>query len=75
MSTSTSTPSAPSAEEVAQSARAAYEASQLVDSSERDSALFKIRDLLLERRDEILKANQKDLDVSPLPALVARGLA
>ena len=53
------------AEQIARDARSAYEASQLVDSSERDSALFKIRDLLVERKQEVFDANQKDLDVSP----------
>lgn len=52
------------AENIARAAREAYEASQLLDPKERDLALFKIRDLLLERRQDILDANQKDLDVS-----------
>jgi gamma-glutamyl phosphate reductase len=58
-----SSSTAPSAEVIAQSARSAFETSQLLDASERDDALFKIRDLLLARRDDILAANQKDLDV------------
>lgn len=62
--------SSTAAEEIARSAREAYEASQLVDSSERDLALFKIRDLLLERRQDVLDANQKDLDVSSTPFLL-----
>lgn len=53
-----------SAEQIARDARSAYEASQLVDSSERDVALFAIRDLLVERKQEVFDANQKDLDVS-----------
>lgn len=61
MSTSATTP--PSAETVAKSARSAYEASQLIDSSERDLALERIRALLEQNRDAVLEANQKDLDV------------
>ncbi|CED83064.1 glutamate-5-semialdehyde dehydrogenase [Phaffia rhodozyma] len=55
------------AETVARDARAAYQASQLIDSSERDSALLKIRQILIDNKDDVLSANQKDLDAaSPL---------
>jgi hypothetical protein len=55
--------SPPSAESVAKQARSAYEASQLIDSKERDVALQRIRDILEQNKSAVLEANQKDLDV------------
>jgi len=52
------------AENIAKSAREAFEASQLVDVSERNVALQAIRKVLLEKRDDVLAANKKDMDVS-----------
>lgn len=65
-----------SALSIAQAARAAFDASQLIPADERDDALVKIRQALEANHAEILTANQKDLDVrSPslrLLTLVAR---
>jgi len=52
------------AEGIAKSAREAFEASQLVDVSERNIALQSIRKVLLERKDDVLVANKKDMEVS-----------
>jgi len=51
-------------EHIAKSAREAFEASQLVDVSERNVALQAIRKVLLERREDVLAANKKDMEVS-----------
>lgn len=53
--------SSSSAEETAKSARQAFEASQLIDPSERDVALKAIREVLQEARDEVLAANKRDM--------------
>ena len=52
-----------STEEIARKAKAAFEASQLVDSSERIKALNLIKEHLVELKDEIQKANKADLEV------------
>lgn len=54
-----------SALSIAQAARAAFDASQLIPAEERDDALLKIRQTLEANRPAILAANQKDLDVGP----------
>ena len=51
------------AEGIAKSAREAFEASQLVDVRERNIALQSIRKVLLERKDDVLVANKKDMEV------------
>ena len=51
------------AEGIAKSARLAFEASQLVDVSERNVALQTIRKVLEQRREDILVANKKDMEV------------
>lgn len=49
--------------EIAKAAKAAFEASQLIDSSERVQALHLIKGELEELKDEILAANKEDLEV------------
>lgn len=49
--------------EIAKAAKAAFEASQLIDSSERVQALHLIKGELEEHKDEILAANKEDLEV------------
>jgi glutamate-5-semialdehyde dehydrogenase len=58
-STSTSSP----AEQIARAARAAFDASQLIDAAERDAALEAIRKELEDSKDEILAANARDMEV------------
>ncbi len=58
-STSTSSP----AEQIARAARAAFDASQLIDAAERDAALQAIKMELELSKDEILAANAKDMEV------------
>lgn len=53
-----------SAEGIAIAARRAFEASQLVDVSERNIALEAIRSKLEQAKDDVLSANKKDMDVS-----------
>ena len=53
------------AESIAKLARAAYEASQLVDSEDRVAALHAISVAISTHKDEILEANAKDMDVRP----------
>ncbi|KAF9006014.1 gamma-glutamyl phosphate reductase [Cyathus striatus] len=48
-------------QEIAEAAKAAFEASQLIPSSERITALHAIRDELAAHKDEILSANEEDL--------------
>lgn len=55
--------SSTSAEGIAISARRAFEASQLVDVSERNIALEAIRFKLEQAKDEVLSANKKDMEV------------
>lgn len=59
------------AESIAIAARRAFEASQLVDPSERDVALKAIRETLQASKDEILAANKKDMGAAE--ALAATG--
>lgn len=54
------------AESIAIAARRAFEASQLVNPSERDVALKAIRETLQASKDEIIAANKKDMEVSVL---------
>jgi glutamate-5-semialdehyde dehydrogenase len=61
MTHETSQPGTP--EEIALSARRAFEASQLVEPSERNVALDAIRRLLEEREAEVLEANKRDMEV------------
>ncbi|PCH36256.1 gamma-glutamyl phosphate reductase [Wolfiporia cocos MD-104 SS10] len=51
---------------IAQSAKAAFEASQLISSSERIKALSAIRKELESAKDEILAANRRDLEAAQL---------
>ena len=51
------------AEEIAKSAKAAFQTSQLVPSAERVKALHEIHAELEAAMDDILAANQKDLEV------------
>jgi glutamate-5-semialdehyde dehydrogenase len=60
-----------SAESIAKAARAAFEASQLVDPSERDVALSAIRSAIASARDEVLAANKLDMEAAQ--PLVASG--
>jgi glutamate-5-semialdehyde dehydrogenase len=50
-------------ETVAKTARAAFEASQLIDSAERTRALHEIRKELEANKDVILQANGEDMTV------------
>jgi glutamate-5-semialdehyde dehydrogenase len=61
-----STSSASAAETIAKAAREAFEESQLVQVSERNVALKAIREVLESAKDEIISANQKDMEVRSL---------
>lgn len=50
---------------IAQAAKAAFEASQLIPASERVKALYEIRQELENAKAEILEANRRDLQVRP----------
>lgn len=67
-----------SAESIAQTAKAAFEASQLVSTTERTRALHEIRRELEANKDAILKANSEDMTVrsqsNPPPLLLLRPL-
>ncbi|WVQ77558.1 glutamate-5-semialdehyde dehydrogenase [Cryptococcus sp. DSM 104548] len=52
------------AESIAIAARKAFEASQLVDHSERNVALNAIREVLEAHKDEVLDANKKDMEAA-----------
>jgi gamma-glutamyl phosphate reductase len=52
-----------SAETIAQTAKAAFEASQLVSTTERTRALHEIRKELEANKDSILRANGEDMAV------------
>jgi glutamate-5-semialdehyde dehydrogenase len=52
-----------SAETIAQSAKAAFEASQLISATERIRALHEIRKELDANKDSILRANGEDMAV------------
>lgn len=49
---------------LAQAARDAFTASQLLDASERHLALIAVEDALTAAKQEILEANRKDIEVS-----------
>jgi glutamate-5-semialdehyde dehydrogenase len=51
------------AQVIAKAAKAAFEESQLIPSSERINALHEIRKALEDSKTEILQANQEDLKV------------
>lgn len=51
------------AEQVARTAKEAFDASQLLDSSERHRALLALKEALTLNKDEILAANAKDIEV------------
>jgi hypothetical protein len=51
-------------EEVAKAAKVAFEASQLLEATERIKALHSIREELEARKTEIFEANKQDLQVS-----------
>ena len=51
------------AEGIAKAAREAFEASQLVDVSQRNVALQAIRQVLESNRDTVLAANKEDMEV------------
>lgn len=59
--------SASSAKEIAQEAKAAFEASQLLRDSERGRALLEIQRELEARKESILAANKEDLAVRGHP--------
>jgi len=58
-----------SAENIAQTAKAAFETSQLVSATERTRALHEIRRELEANKDAILKANSEDMAVRSPPLL------
>jgi hypothetical protein len=60
---SSSTSSNNAAEAIAKGAREAFEASQLVDVTQRDVALAAIREILETSRDDVLTANKQDMEV------------
>jgi len=49
--------------ETAKAARLAFEASQVVSSSERSEALLTVRAELERRKDRVLEANKQDMEV------------
>lgn len=53
-----------SAEDIARAAKAAFEDSQLIESSQRINALHEIRKALESNKEEILAANKEDLKVN-----------
>jgi glutamate-5-semialdehyde dehydrogenase len=66
------TTSMATAEAVARLARTAYDASSLVDSSERVAALTAVSSAISRHKDEILEANARDLEVGQLVFLPRR---
>lgn len=66
MASSSSSSSTNVAESIALAARRAFEASQLVDVSERDVALKAIREKLESSREEVLAANKQDMEVGSI---------
>ena len=59
-----------SAEIIAKTAKAAFEASQLVSEAERTRALLEIRKELEANRDSILRANGEDMAVRSRPTFI-----
>ncbi|BGP49509.1 glutamate-5-semialdehyde dehydrogenase [Rhodotorula kratochvilovae] len=51
-----------SAEQIARDAKLSFDASQLLDSEERHKALVALKDALTTAKDDILAANQRDID-------------
>lgn len=60
----------PHAEGIAKASRAAFQASQLVEVSERVNALHAIREELESQKDSILEANRLDMEVLNLGDLI-----
>ncbi|TYJ55089.1 glutamate-5-semialdehyde dehydrogenase [Cryptococcus floricola] len=56
--------SSSNAESIAVAARRAFEASQLVDPSERNVALYAIHEVLEAHKDEVVAANKKDMEAA-----------
>ncbi len=56
-----------SAEDIAKAAKVAFEASQLIPSDQRISALHAIKRELEAKKEDILSANKEDLQVRFLP--------
>lgn len=52
------------AEQVARTAKESFDASQLLDSSERHKALIALKDALTTSKEAILAANARDIEVS-----------
>lgn len=63
MSANAASSSSTDAETIAREARRAFEASQLVDPSERNVALQAIRRMLEDKKADVLEANRKDMEV------------
>ena len=61
-----------SALEIARAAKAAFEASQLIASSERIIALNVIKDELTANKGEILAANRQDLEVCSVYNIISQ---
>ncbi|BGO92450.1 Sideroflexin FSF1 [Rhodotorula toruloides] len=55
---------APTAEQVARTAKEAFDASQLLDSSERHTALLALKQALTDAKEEILEADRRDIETS-----------
>lgn len=58
------------AQSIAKAAKVAFEASQLIPSSERVHALHELREELVSAKADILAANRRDLEVhlAPIPS-------
>ena len=65
-----STGTSESATSIAKAAKAAFEASQLIASSERVRALHELREELVSAKADVLAANRRDLEVhlAPIPS-------
>lgn len=61
-----------SAKTIAQTAKAAFEASQLINAPERTHALYEIRKELEANKDSILRANGEDMAVRSPPLSLSR---
>lgn len=66
MASSSSSSDQSPATAIAKAAKSAFEASQLIPSSERVKALHEIKQELENAKEEILEANRKDLSVSEI---------
>ena len=58
------------AEQVARMAKESFDASQLLDSSERHRALLALKAALTESKEAILAANARDIEVRSHPSLL-----